>query len=574
MKIQRWEVVAWALLLVWIWVSRWAVAPDILYEWDSVNYALGLREFDIYQHQPHPPGYPIFILLLRVLNWLPGSETTPFLLANGLFSSGSLLLLGWMSRGHTGPLIAVLLGAAFSVSPQFWYQGAVSTAYVAECFCSVACAALALALARGKISYAAAALLLALILGTRPNGLLSLTPVVLLGALLRWQGWRQVAAAAGLMVSGCALWIAGLIFFGGGWEPYREASNALVGWQMNIGSILQGNFIIPIVNFLRLGRYLLDSMNILWLALILNGILVLVTRARNRRTLWLFLAWALPGAGVYIFHHLPKSAYVLTLAPAGYLAAAVALGAALPRLARGWRAFALMANGILLAGYLLLNTVAFFIAVPSDLVRYKDAHIAAPERPIILGDYGRLGLQYRAYPHLRTREILKGLDPKRDLAVFLFGTHELHRFECFYHPGHWMITASVNHQRALVNPPTKEWPDSFGDFQTTMLKPPLFGRMGFGATCIHGAHDRLIFSKGDRDFEIFLSRVPRRVVVFYFASAFQVKLGTGLSHTRPVHVGAGYMATEFQLDGLDSAMKTVSMTPGERRHFCYEPETD
>jgi hypothetical protein len=28
---------------------------------DSVNFALGIRDFDVAAHRPHPPGYPIYI---------------------------------------------------------------------------------------------------------------------------------------------------------------------------------------------------------------------------------------------------------------------------------------------------------------------------------------------------------------------------------------------------------------------------------------------------------------------------------------------------------------------------------
>src|SRR5918996_4987603 len=33
---------------------------------DSLNFALGLREFDPVLHQPHPPGYPVYIALGRI----------------------------------------------------------------------------------------------------------------------------------------------------------------------------------------------------------------------------------------------------------------------------------------------------------------------------------------------------------------------------------------------------------------------------------------------------------------------------------------------------------------------------
>jgi hypothetical protein len=41
------------------------LAPS-LEDIDSINFALALRDYDVAAHQPHPPGYPVFIALARV----------------------------------------------------------------------------------------------------------------------------------------------------------------------------------------------------------------------------------------------------------------------------------------------------------------------------------------------------------------------------------------------------------------------------------------------------------------------------------------------------------------------------
>ena len=38
---------------------------DTLEDIDSVNFALGIRDFDVAQHRPHPPGYPVYIGLAK-----------------------------------------------------------------------------------------------------------------------------------------------------------------------------------------------------------------------------------------------------------------------------------------------------------------------------------------------------------------------------------------------------------------------------------------------------------------------------------------------------------------------------
>ena len=49
-------------------LSRWPYRARMLYNWDAVQFALALREFDVAKHQPHPPGYLLYVGLGRLLN--------------------------------------------------------------------------------------------------------------------------------------------------------------------------------------------------------------------------------------------------------------------------------------------------------------------------------------------------------------------------------------------------------------------------------------------------------------------------------------------------------------------------
>src|SRR5262245_14439813 len=61
---------------VWLAAHLPSLAPA-LEDIDSLNFALGLREFDPAKHQPHPPGYPVYIALgrmaLAVVSRVPSS---------------------------------------------------------------------------------------------------------------------------------------------------------------------------------------------------------------------------------------------------------------------------------------------------------------------------------------------------------------------------------------------------------------------------------------------------------------------------------------------------------------------
>ena len=44
---------------------------------DAVNFALALGDFDPARHQPHPPGYAVYVLLAKVFAAAAGAEPRP-----------------------------------------------------------------------------------------------------------------------------------------------------------------------------------------------------------------------------------------------------------------------------------------------------------------------------------------------------------------------------------------------------------------------------------------------------------------------------------------------------------------
>ena len=47
----------------------------MLYNWDAVQFALALREWDNSKHQPHPPRYILYVGMGRLLNGGPVPTT-------------------------------------------------------------------------------------------------------------------------------------------------------------------------------------------------------------------------------------------------------------------------------------------------------------------------------------------------------------------------------------------------------------------------------------------------------------------------------------------------------------------
>ncbi len=61
-----------SLLAAWVLtaVALVALSPPHMEHWDEIQLELGMRRYDLAWHQPHPPGYVLFVLAGRFVGWL------------------------------------------------------------------------------------------------------------------------------------------------------------------------------------------------------------------------------------------------------------------------------------------------------------------------------------------------------------------------------------------------------------------------------------------------------------------------------------------------------------------------
>src|SRR5688572_25776729 len=83
-----------AIVITVLAMTRIPLAPKYLYYFDSANFALALEDFNPLLHQPQPPGYPMFVGLMRLLHLvIPQAEHV--LLVAGLLIASAAMLLVW-----------------------------------------------------------------------------------------------------------------------------------------------------------------------------------------------------------------------------------------------------------------------------------------------------------------------------------------------------------------------------------------------------------------------------------------------------------------------------------------------
>lgn len=530
---------AWIALGLFVVLSRALAAPDILSEWDSANYVHGWLQFNVYEHSPHAPGYPLFVLVLWVLSWLPGPETTPFLILNTGLSLGVLAMLGWIARAEAGDALALGVAAAFAVCPAFWYHGAVSTAYVAECFCSTLVAWGAWALARRRAGVVTAAVLLALAGGIRPAALVYLSPLMALGLIASRRDWRGWLTFGGISGAGVLAWMVPTIALSGGWSQYNTSSKALAYWQSSTNSVLSGSWSEAVENAQHLALYVGDSLNLAMVLLVFS--VVLVTLRRAWRPFWpLFIAtWCLPASALYMLHHLPKAGYALTILPGLFLATGLALAAAWRSTEGRWRRGLAVVSAVWLGLVLAVNVAAFVLSVPVEALEAEEPEEVADAAVLITGDYGWRGIRWRTEPQRRTRELVDQLGGDDTVVLYLWGTHQLQRIDSVYHPRQWTLTSALDH--GCVHSSRHETDDycgTFGDLQVRILYPPEAGLSHRETTTISLQGTTLTLQRAGRQVAVELDPLPSRLLVVAPCPPCAVDLGTGLHETSRLRVTA------------------------------------
>ena len=99
--------------------------PKSLEDLDSINFALGVRHFDVAHHQPHPPGYPVFIALAKAVRAAGVSELTALALISVVAGALGVLaiaaLFARLDRADTPSPWRVAPVAVAITAPLYWF---------------------------------------------------------------------------------------------------------------------------------------------------------------------------------------------------------------------------------------------------------------------------------------------------------------------------------------------------------------------------------------------------------------------------------------------------------------------
>ncbi|MEO6725006.1 MAG: glycosyltransferase family 39 protein, partial [Blastocatellia bacterium] len=393
-----------ALLCV---LTRAMAIPASFWEWDDMNFARALTRYDLVAHNPHPPGFPVFIALAKVVFAVLGDEHRSLVGVNFIFAVllGPALFYFFREIFHDrrvafagamlgcfAPNVWVYSGAARSDGPAFTL-GVIGLTLVLRGLHSrralwIGCAVFGLAM------------------GVRVTLLPVMGPMlaVVLLAWLRRRQWRVVLIALAIGTAAVLAWFVPFI-----WKTTWGVYAWVIGQHAQAGASSDTLF-SPSENSVatyRLRRFFLDIWAAPWirwtmLSLSASGLLALLVWQRWRALGLLALATVPLMVFAFIYNN-PMGAFLYALPYMPLFAGLAAGGLVLwPRALFAKRLPKAQNIGVVLAVGLAVAMAEW--SYPMVKLLHREA-----SPPV------------RAYQYLR-----QTLDPKRDMLIYdgMFSSHQ------------------------------------------------------------------------------------------------------------------------------------------------------
>jgi len=193
------------------------------WDWDELLFCYAVRDYDVPAHHPHPPGYPLFIVLARLARLVVGSDFRSLQLVATLAAMALFPVAFFLARELRFRTATALAGATLlSFLPNVWYYGGTAFSDLPGVVGGMLACALLLRGCRHDRAYVAGAVVLGLSAGIRTqNLLLALAPALIATiAQLRKRAFGRVAMAM----------LLGALLVGGAYGGAALASDSVAGY--------------------------------------------------------------------------------------------------------------------------------------------------------------------------------------------------------------------------------------------------------------------------------------------------------------------------------------------------------
>jgi hypothetical protein len=304
-------------------ISRLFFQSHILHHWDSVNFAFGVQNFRVLDENPQPPGYILYIWLIRGVNFLTGNSQVSMVLVSVAASALAVVGIYYLGKAMfdrgTGLIAALLLFC----SPLFWYYGEIALPHTLDLFLIVLAAWWSYRIMHGETNILyPLVIVLAIAGGIRQQTLLFTLPMVLFS--IKKVGFRRILNAGILGFVLCLLWFIPLINSVGGLQHYLTITSEYSYRFQVVTSVFLAGLPGVLQNIKKLVMYTSYALGAAGIPLAIY-LLIGIAKRKNDLSLekWVFIGlWIIPSLLYYTFIHMGQQGLVFVYLPVLILLAA------------------------------------------------------------------------------------------------------------------------------------------------------------------------------------------------------------------------------------------------------------
>jgi hypothetical protein len=111
------EIIVFSLIILVIYLSTMSCSLD---DEDSIHFIRGMKDFDVSKHQPHPPGFPVYIFFGKIFYFLFKNELLALTILSSFAGFLSLLVFYFLIFEMFDKKIALMSTMVLGVTPLFW----------------------------------------------------------------------------------------------------------------------------------------------------------------------------------------------------------------------------------------------------------------------------------------------------------------------------------------------------------------------------------------------------------------------------------------------------------------------
>ncbi|HEY3055677.1 MAG TPA: hypothetical protein VGK31_07070 [Thermoanaerobaculia bacterium] len=278
-------------------VTRIWARSRTLWDWDETLFCLALRDYDVVQHHPHPPGFPLYIALAKLVRFFVQSDFHALQAITTTAAIALLPLLFWLAYELRFSFRTAYLGSLlFMFFPNVWFYGGTAFSDLPGLAFLFAACAILLRSCRDPRLYFLGALVLGLAAAIRPQALLIGCAPALLASWCRisQKRARDVAIASAIGIAVLAVSYGGAALASESVQGYFATARSLREYVRKVDSFLNpgrqplrtlfGDFFIREVP----GGHISAAISALAL------VAIVISLVRRTARVWLLLAMFLP----------------------------------------------------------------------------------------------------------------------------------------------------------------------------------------------------------------------------------------------------------------------------------------